>query len=257
MGHHARREGGPLSWRGRPHPELHRRGSGRRAPPLPAAVAVSADAQGQPRLPPAPGPPARAAGRQDRLHGGPPPRRARAVLRARPRSPHRVPAQGRLDRRRDPRCPPGHPGRAVRRRPGGDGQRRGQRGRRPPRQGGRLRRPGVRPGHRGGPGRPAHRLRHHRARAAAPPAGHDPADQPRHPGRLHPHPGSRHRLPSGPPARRDPLARPDAGEDRRDPPPGRSPQNGLCVTSCADRRRADRGHRRCPAAAAPPGRRRR
>ena len=128
----------------------------------------------------------------------------------------RAAAQGGLDQRRGPLGPPGHAGQPVPGRPGGDGLRRGRGGRRAAGQGRRVRRPGVRAGHRGGPDRTAHGLRHHRARTPGLRGRDDPADRPRRSPGLHRHAGARDRLPPGraAPGRRHPLGRPDRGEDR-------------------------------------------
>ena len=166
---------------------------------------------------------ARAGGRQDRVHGRSAAGRTRAVLRPRSGPAERAAAQGGLDQRRVPLGPPGHAGRPVPGRPGGDGLRRGRGGRRAAGQGRRVRRPGVRAGHRGGPDRAAHGLRHHRARTPGLRGRDDPADRPRRAGGLHRHARARDRLPPGraAPGRRHLLGRPDRGEDRGHPAAGR------------------------------------
>ena len=83
-------------------------------------------------------------------------------------------------------------------------------------------------GHRGGPDRAAHRLRHHRARTPGLCGRDDPADRPRRPAGLYRHARAGDRLPTGRPApgRRDPLGRPDRGEDRGHPAPRRAAPEG-------------------------------
>ena len=211
------RPGGQVPRRGRADPELHRRRGRRRAAARHAAVAGGRNGEGQPGLRAAAGAPARAGGRQDRVHGRPAAGRAGAVLRARSRPPERAAPQGGLDQRGGPVRPAGHAGGAVAGGPGGDGQRGGRRGRGPARQGRRVRRPGVRAGVGGGLDRAAHRVRHDRARASGARGRDDPADRPRRPGGLHRHARARHRLPrrarpaAGP---RHLLGGPDRGEDR-------------------------------------------
>jgi len=238
----ARGQGGPVPWRRRAHPELHRGRGRRRTPAHPAGLAGRRHGEGQPGLGPVAGAAARAGGRQDRLHGRATAGRARAVLRSRPGAPERVAAQGGLDQRREPVRPPGGAGRPDPRRPGRDGLRGSRGGRRPAGQGRRVRRSGVRAGHSGGPDRTAHRLRHHRARTPGRPGRHDPADQPRRSAGLHRHARARDRLPPGraAPGRRDLLGRPDRGEDRGHPPAGRAAQ----PVSVTGGRRASRPSRR-------------
>ena len=115
--------------------------------------------------------------------------------------------------------PPGRAGRPVPGRPGGDGLRRGRGGRNAAGQGRRVRRPGVRAGHRGGPDRAAHGLRHHRARTPGLRGRDDPGDRPRRASGLHRHAGARDRLPPrrAAPGGRHLLGRPDRGEDRGHP----------------------------------------
>ena len=190
-------QGGPVPRRGRPHPELHRRGGGRRAAPRhprcgrpPSTVKANPDSAQLPV-------------RQRALEDG------KTVYMAVPRLAEpepffaldpahlsRAAAQGGLDQRRVPVRPAGHAGGPVPGRPGGDGQRRGRRGRRPAGQGRRVRRPGVRPRRGGGPDRAAHRVcvtTVHELQVRA--SRDDPADQPRRAGGLRRHAGARHRLP--------------------------------------------------------------